>query len=41
MTEVYLGLAQSGLRAFENEELEMFDVIMDRHSPYPIVIFEP
>ena len=35
MTEVYLGPAQSGLRAFENKELEMFDVIVDRHFPFP------
>jgi len=32
--------AQSGLRPFQNKELEMFDVIVDRHAPFPIVIFE-
>src|SRR5215475_16037112 len=32
--------AQSGLGAFENKELEMFAVIVDRYTPFPIVIFE-
>src|SRR5215831_308281 len=32
--------AQSGLRPFENKELEMFAVIVDRDSLFPIMIFE-
>src|SRR3989454_7069799 len=32
--------AQSGLRPFQNKELEMCNVIVDRHAPFPIVIFE-
>src|SRR5262245_55040197 len=32
--------AQSGLRPLQNEELEMFNVVVDRHSPFAIVIFE-
>ena len=32
--------AQPGLRPFENKELEMFAIIVDRHAPFPIVIIE-
>src|SRR5439155_7089380 len=30
--------AEAGLRRFENQELEVLAVIVDRHSPFPIVI---
>src|SRR5262249_36121472 len=31
---------QSGLRSFQNKELEMLAVTVDRHAPFPIVVFE-
>src|SRR2546426_21924 len=32
--------AQSSLRRFQNKELEMFAIIVDRYTPFTIVIFE-
>src|SRR5262249_19774610 len=32
--------AQAGLRAFQQQELEVPAVVMDRHAPFPVVILE-
>jgi len=31
---------QAGLRPFQNKEFEMFAIMVDRYTPFPIVIFE-